>query len=265
MASTTEHVSVFDLTGDELAEYISWHREEFGYPPLAGGAPDDDDEDTDDDDGGDETEGSDDDGDGDENTDDADDDQDGDENSVEYWRGRSREHEARAKRLAKRLHKRQAQGGTDAPGDRKKPKPKPKGDGGDADKSDEAISQARDEAREEAREEHARELRATRLEASVTRLATDFEDPEDALLYLERAIRLGDVDEDDIFDEDGKPIPAEVKVALKDILKRKPSLKAGQKSGRFRGGSDARKGTGGRTAEDMSIEDHIKATDRHKK
>lgn len=245
-ASTTEHAtSVFDLRGDELAAYIAWHRETFGVPPLAGGAPnsdDDDEEDTDDDD---DDAADRDDADTDDESDD-DQDEDDAEGDAEYWKKRSRHNERLAKKREKELKTQQDKVKTAKLSDQEK-----------------AVAKAREEAKAQAREEADKEIRETRLEASVTRLATAFADPEDALHQIQIAVRKGDLDEDDIFDDNGKVQTAEVEKALKAILKRKPHLKGEASGRRFQGGSDARKGTGGKkTAADMSVDDHIKAVAR---
>lgn len=142
----------------------------------------------------------------------------------------------------------------------------------DADKSEQekALDKAREEARGEARSEAEKERRADRLEVAVARLAARgvkvgdeealqrFEDPEDAQTFLERAIRNGVVDEDDIFDADGKVNNDAIAAALSDILKAKPRLAAGTTNGNGAGASDAGQGSGGKGMEDMSVEEHLK-------
>lgn len=129
----------------------------------------------------------------------------------------------------------------------------------DADKSEQekAVEQARKEAADEEREKGQRELRAERLHSAIARLAAkDFADVDDAIALL-------DVDEDEIFDEDGKVETEAVKSALADLLERKPHLKAD--AGRPTGSSDAGKGgAGGGSIEEMSVDDHLKAIQRHK-
>lgn len=143
----------------------------------------------------------------------------------------------------------------------------------DADKSEQekAIEAARKEAREEALGEAEKDRRSDRLEVAVTRLAAKgvkvgddddaetvrFADPEDALLHLERAIDRGDVDEDDIYNENGRPNADAVTDALADLLTAKPHLRAtgngGAATGR-KGRSDAGRGKGAsKTAADMSV------------
>lgn len=245
--STTQaeqRVSVFDLTGDELAEYHAWHLATFGVPPLAGGAPDDD-EDQDNDDADDDDDSADDadDSDDDAEQDDEDDDAEGDDDS---WKSKSRKNERGKKAAEKKLKAAEAELAA-----------LKKGKQSDTDK---AIEKARDEAKAEAQQE----VRAARLEVSVTRHASAFADVDDALTQIEAAIKRGDIDADDIFDDNGKVDDAEVEKALKDILKRKPHL-AG-KGGRFKGKSDARKGSGGAKSEDdKSVDDHLAAIRRHKK
>jgi flagellar biosynthesis GTPase FlhF len=143
----------------------------------------------------------------------------------------------------------------------------------DADKSDQekAIDQARKEAAEEARKEAAEERRSDRLEVQSTRLAAKgfqvgegddaetvkFADPDDAVVYVERAIRSGEVDEDDIFDAEGKVNSDALKDALGEILESKPHLRAGENGGRPKGSADTRKGDAAtKDLEAMTPEDH---------
>lgn len=128
----------------------------------------------------------------------------------------------------------------------------------DADKSDQqkALDKARKEARDEALGEAEKERRADRLEVAVTRIAAKgitigsgddaktvrFEDPEDALIYVERD------GTDDLFDDDGKVKTKAVEEALADLLKRKPRLAADGEN-RPAGDADTRKGGGGEGTE----------------
>jgi hypothetical protein len=148
----------------------------------------------------------------------------------------------------------------------------------DADKSEheKAIEQARDEARKEALTQAEKDRRADRLEIAVTRLAAKgitvgdgddkktlkFADPEDAQVFIERALNRGDLDEDDIFDTDGKVQTDAVTTALADLLERKPNLAAGDNgNGGGRpdpGDPDAGKGSGGaKDLESLSVDEHL--------
>lgn len=181
---------------------------------------------------------------------DADDDKDVDADKEPDWKSESRKHERRAKQERKDREK----------ADSELAKLR------DADKSeqDKALDEAKKAARDEALAESAKERRADRLEVAVTRLAskgvkagdddalTKFADPEDALVFIERAISHGDLDESDIFDEDGKVQTDAVTDALADLLKSKPRLAADASAGRGNGSSDAGRGdadTGGDTTD----------------
>lgn len=144
----------------------------------------------------------------------------------------------------------------------------------EADKSEQekALDKAREEAREEAKTEAEKERRSDRLEVAVTRLASKglkvgegddaetrrFADTEDALLNVERAISRGDIDESDIFDDEGKVDTEALQTELADLLKRKPHLAAGEAE-RPTGDPDTRKGgTATTDLEAMSPEDHAR-------
>jgi hypothetical protein len=110
----------------------------------------------------------------------------------------------------------------------------------DAEKSEheKALESARKEARNEALTESEKERRADRLESTVVRLAgkkleigegdkakkVRFEDPEDAEVFLRRKVQNGDVDEDELFDENGKVNARLVEETLREILTEKPRL-----------------------------------------
>jgi hypothetical protein len=122
-----------------------------------------------------------------------------------------------------------------------------------------ALEQARKEAAEEARGELTKELRKERLQSAVARTAAGkFADVDDA-------IKLLDLDDDDIFDEDGKVNADNLKSALDDLLDRKPHLAASPIGKKPAGDADAGKGSGGaKSLEDMSVEEHLAAIRRHK-
>lgn len=125
----------------------------------------------------------------------------------------------------------------------------------DGDKTEQ--EKAIDDAKAEVRAEVEAERRHDRLEVAVTRLAArTFADTEDALIHLERAIKAGDVDQDDIFDSDGRVQTDAVKTALTELLERKPHLAAGDGTPPP-GDSDAGKGRGSKGAEAMSPADHL--------
>jgi hypothetical protein len=122
-----------------------------------------------------------------------------------------------------------------------------------------ALEQARKEAADEARNEVVGELRKERLQAAVARSAAGkFADVDDA-------IKLLDLEDDDIFDEDGKVNADNLKSALDDLLDRKPHLAASPLGKKPAGDADAGKGQGGsKSLEDMSVEEHLEAIRRNK-
>lgn len=147
----------------------------------------------------------------------------------------------------------------------------------ESEKSDhqKAIDKAKEDTRSEVLSEAQKERRADKLELAVTKLAgtklrlggdddaeeARFADADDAQLYLERAISKGELDEDSIFDAEGKVDTDKVEAELVSILKRKPHLREGSEgsTGRKTGESDARRGEpADGSLEGMSVEDHIK-------
>jgi hypothetical protein len=146
----------------------------------------------------------------------------------------------------------------------------------DADKSEQekAIEKAREEAKAEAKTEGEKERRADRLDVAVTRLAAKgitigegdeaksvkFADADDALANVERGIARGDIDADDIYDDEGKVKTDALTAALREILDAKPHLAAGDaESAKPSGDPDARKGDpASKDLEAMSPEDHAK-------
>lgn len=174
------------------------------------------------------------------------------------WKSQSRKHERRAKEAAKRAEQAEAKLREQA----------------DADKSEQekAIDAARKEAAAAAKTEALAELREDRLEVAVTRLANGikikdgdkdvvvkFADPDDALVHIGRAIRAGDVDEDDIFSAEGKVQPDALEEALLELLERKPHLKATENgSVRPSGSADGGKGSGpGKDEESLSVDERF--------
>lgn len=122
-----------------------------------------------------------------------------------------------------------------------------------------AIEAARREAADAVRAETTSELRGERLTAAVARLAAGrFADVDDAL-------RLLDIDAGDLFDDTNKVDASALGEALDDLLARKPHLAAIPNGGRPQGSADGGKGSGGgRDVGAMSVEDHLKATQRAK-
>jgi hypothetical protein len=238
-----------------------------GWPAIGGGA-DDDDDDADKDKSGDDDK-DDDDSDADADADADKDKATGDDDKVD-WKQMARKHERRAKKEKERADKLAA--------DQKKADEEQKSD------LQKAIDAAREEGKTAALTEAQKERRADRLENSVIRLAAKgvtvgegdeaktlkFDDPEDALTFIERAIAKGDLDEEDIFDDDGKVKTDAVEDELVALLKRKPKLAAengtgtgtgtGDKGRRQAGGSgDGGKGGkgGGKSLDEMSPEEHL--------
>jgi hypothetical protein len=136
----------------------------------------------------------------------------------------------------------------------------------DANKSeqDRAVEKAKEEGRDEALSEAQKERRADRLESAVIRAAgkrtkigegddakeVRWDDPEDAELYLQRAIKRGDVDVDDLFDDNGKVKTDVVEEHLKEFLEEKPRLAEAAGGGKdskgktAEGGADQGRGKG---------------------
>jgi hypothetical protein len=180
--------------------------------------------------------------------DDDDDDDEGAGKSEPDWKREARKHERREK--AERKAREEAE---------RKLKERE-----DADKSDQekAIDEAKKAARAEAETEFETSRRQDRLEVAVTRVAAKgvtikdgdgtktarFADAEDALVHLERAISRGDVESDELFDNEGKVKSSELQSALADLLAEKPHLIAADNGGatsrKVEGDADAGKGKG---------------------
>lgn len=206
--------------------------------------------------------------------DDGDEGEPGDE--LKTWKNQSRKHERRAKTERKKRE--------EAEGKLKKRE--------EADKSerDKAIDKAREEGRTAALTEAEKERRSDRLEVAVTRLANKvieigegddakkvrFADSDDALLYIERAISKGDIDADDIFDDDNRVKSDALQGELAELLESKPHYQAksesaaadaGKKKGKSANGSADQgkgEGAGSKELEEMSAEDHLKRIKRNK-
>lgn len=136
----------------------------------------------------------------------------------------------------------------------------------DADKSEQekAIEKARADARAEALREADAQRRSDRLEVAITRQAArSFADTDDALLHIQRRIAAGEIDGDELFDDEGKVRADPLKSALGQLLEDKPHLAADD--GRPKGSADGGRGSGADTsAEDMSVEDHFQTIRRRK-
>lgn len=116
-----------------------------------------------------------------------------------------------------------------------------------------AVAAARAEGEKTASEKADKERRADRLEASTLRLAAKgikvtvtedgeekvrtlrFADPDDAHANIERLIRRGDLDEEDIYDDQGKIRNDGLTTALTDLLADKPHLAASDSNGQQQG------------------------------
>lgn len=179
------------------------------------------------------------------------------------WKNQARKHERRAKAEKKAREAAEAK--------------LKEQDEADKTEQQKAIDAAKEEGRTAALTEAEKERRGDRLEVAVTRLASKgvkvgddenvkFADTEDALLHLEKAIKRGDVDEDDIFDSEGKVQTAALTEALVELLENKKHLRAdGAGSGAGAGSADAgRGGGGGKEKEEMSVDDHLKSIRKHK-
>lgn len=121
-----------------------------------------------------------------------------------------------------------------------------------------ALAQAREEAAAEARQEVTGQVREKLLKAEIRALAAGtFADPDDAH-------RLLDLEDDDIFNDDGDIQTDALKSALGDLLERKPHLRAGPPNGgKPAGDADAGKGKGAKDLESQTVEDHLKRIQQH--
>jgi len=188
------------------------------------------------------------------------------------WKREARKHENRAKKLAReneRFKREQEEHRKQQQSDHER-----------------AIEEARAEGERKARETAERERRADRLENAVIRTAAKgvtikdgdeeqtirFQDPEDAMLHLERAISRDEVDGDDIFNDQGRVNNDAVAEALADLLKAKPYLRAGdegekpkppQPQGSANGGEGSGDSEDGKALEDMSPDDHFRRIRRN--
>lgn len=155
------------------------------------------------------------------------------------WKSQSRKHERRAKQTAKELEDARAR--------------LAKIEEANQTEQERALEQARKEAAEQARSEVDGRYRKKILRAEIrAQAAGKFADPDDA-------IRLLDLEDDDVFDDEGEVQTAVLTNALDDLLERKPHLRADTGSGRPKGGADGGKGAAASTnLDDMSVEEHLK-------
>ena len=189
----------------------------------------------------------------------ADPDPDPDPEPKEDWKSASRKHERRAKTEKQRADELQAKLDKIA--------------AENLSENEKALKAAREEAAAEVTTRYEAERRQDRLELATTRIATKgvkvgddtvkFADPDDALAHLERAIKRGDIDGDEIFGDDGRVDSDALTAALAELLEEKPHLQATNGNGRVperkgAGDIDSGKGKGaGKSLEEMTPDDHL--------
>lgn len=158
------------------------------------------------------------------------------------WQAKARKHERDAKRLRAE--------------NEKLAKAQKERDDAAKSEQDRAIDAAREEGKTAAETETSQKYRDKLLKAEVrAQAAGKFANP--AL-----AIKLLDLDHDAIFDDDGEIDGDAIATAIDTFLEQEPSLKVG---GGGPGQNDAGKGSGaGKSAADMTIEDHLKDIARTK-
>ena len=251
-----EHPHAFRVNAGTAHERVI-ARYGWPLPALAGGAPDDDEGDEGDGDEGDEAAAA--------SAGSGGDDEltppDGDD--VEAWRAYSRKWEQRAKRTPRKLtrERREAVQRAEAAEARLAEL-----EGASQSEQERAVKAARDEALAEARAEAEAGRRRDRLEVAVTRVgARMFADVDDALLNVERMIDRGDVDPDDVYDDDGKIKTDGVRAALEQLLEDKPhlALDRGSSNGGT-GANDAGKGGAAKGRDGMTPAEHLESIRRHK-
>lgn len=232
-----------------------------GLPVIAGGAPDDDPDEP----------GGDDDPDDPDDDPDEDPDDDPDEPGGDDEVAKLREELRRHRRTEKRA-KAEKQRADELAAKLKKIE--------DADKSEheKALEEARKTARDEALSEAQKERRSERLESAIVRLSKGIEigtgddaktvqfDDDLVQMAVERAIAKGDLDEDDLFDDQGRVDRDALAAEVTDLLGRKPSLIAGDglnggngSNGNGRRGGNADLGKGKGVEKQQTVADLIKA------
>lgn len=155
----------------------------------------------------------------------------------EDWKGHARKHERRAKQEAARAAELEAR----------------LAELENASKSEQekALEQARKEAADAVKAEVTSTFRQKILKAEIrAQAAGKFHDPDDA-------IRLLDLEDSDVFDDEGEVQTDALTAALDALLERKPHLRAGSTPPPV-GDPDAGKGNGaGKSLSDLSVEDHL--------
>jgi len=147
----------------------------------------------------------------------------------------------------------------------------------DLSEQEKAIAKAREDATNEVTSKFEAERRTDRIESAVTKMALGgfkakdgdgndvtlkFADPDDAQLRVDRALRNDELSYDDIY-ADGKVQSAALTEFLTELLEEHPRLRATDGNGGsakkvdFDAGKG--KGSGGKSLEDMSPDDHLKA------
>jgi hypothetical protein len=162
------------------------------------------------------------------------------------WKAEARKHERRSKEKDKKLAELEEE--------------KKKRDEENQTEQEKAIEAARKEGEDAARKEGNAEVRTDRLEAAVARLAAGkFADVDDALLRVQAALRRGDLDEGDVFNDESRVQTDVVKTWLDELLVEKKHLASGATT--VQGDGDGGKGGGGdgKGLEDMSVDEHFKA------
>ena len=213
----------------------------------------------------------------DDDDDDNDDDDDDSSSGKIDWKKMARRHEREAKKERKAREAAEA-----------KVKERETADQSEHEK---AVKAAREEGEKTAKEIADKERRTDRLENATIKMAGKgikvtvkeddkdvqktlrFTDPDDAFVHIERMIRNGDLDEDDLFNDKGKVNSEALTEALEELVDAKPHLIAGANgdgngsgSGRkVKGSADGGKGSGGsKSTEDMSVEEHFERIRQHK-
>jgi hypothetical protein len=194
----------------------------------------------------------------------------GEEGRKVDWKSQSRKHERRARQERKAREEAE-----------KKLKER---DETEKTEHEKAIEAARNEEREAVRKESDKERRADRLETATFKLATKgfkvtdedgkeqllrFADPDDAHTYVEHMLRRGDLNEDELFDDDGKVQSDTLSEALQELLESKPHLVAGNGgtggTRKVSGSADGGKGSGGgKSIQDLSVAEHFERIRQNK-
>lgn len=184
------------------------------------------------------------------------------------WKWQARKHERRSKAEKKKREEAEAK--------------LKKREEADKSEQEKAVDKAREEGRTSALTEAEKERRSDRLEVAVTRLANKpieigegddkkkvrFADSDDALVFIERAIDRGDIDADEIFDDNNRVKADALKGELAELLETKPHYQAASGEGGEQkkkpkaasGDADQGRGegSGSKSLEEMSPEDHLK-------